>query len=220
MKGHPSYPVPIYFCLVTFHLLPAYIQVGRNTHLFCEGLVHCQGPESTNNPYWPCPASPGASPTPAHGLWSLISGQSRAINPHPGDTIRVFVSSSATALPCLVMCPAEPGPTFRLTSWPDLSLSPSTWPCPAILGLYLILVTLTGPDPDPHSWADSPILATAEPHSPQKCLMPWAGGCPHSLPCSLIGGSGRGHGWQDPCPASWKIPLAPGPHKATGTAVP
>lgn len=118
---------------------------------------------------------PQGSSHPAHGPRPDVSCLSGLSVPAPA-TLRQCRSPAPHSPPLPGHEPHQAAPTHRSTSWPHLG--PSSGPCPAILGLCLTLVPLTGPHPDPHLWADVPAVPNAG---------GW--GCPR-LPCSPAGAVG------------------------------
>lgn len=139
-------------------------------------------------PHCPCPAPLGPPLHHTHG-----SG------PHFGPCPSDAMGSWSPALP-------QPGLICMLTSWPGLGPFPSPRPCPAIVGLCLILVPCTRPEPDPRLWGY--VLAWPCPVPiPREVSDGW--GCPQA---SLVPGWGGRTG-----PGGQALPCQPrGPPDAPG----
>lgn len=150
-------------------------------------------PEDTTSPDCPCPAPLGLPPPCPQPRTPIQSPQSCQSLPQQRCS-EVLVSSSPQ--PC-------PTCTWGLLSWADVPVQPWSVPVPmaclAILGLYLVPVTLTRPGP----CSQTDILACPQAHPtevpdvlgwvcPEPVLPSW--GSPHGYQCPGPQGDAGPHG--------------------------
>ena len=104
----------------------------------------------------------------------------RAISPCPSDATAGLVSSSPQP------CPATGPPSLAHSwprSWPSLGQTPL--PCAAILGLCLTQFSSPGLILTPTCRLMSRPSLSMSP-APQRCPVPWAGGCPSCPSAALL----------------------------------